>query len=105
MKQIRAICLAVGMVLGLSACAYAGPPQRIHRHHHNHGSEWVVPAIVGAGITYILTRPTQTQQQAPTVIVVETPPAPQYWFYCKERQAYHPYVTSCPSPWMLVVPH
>jgi hypothetical protein len=82
-----------------------------HHRHHYHGhshSGWVAPMIVGGVVTYILTRP-QVVYPAPQpqVIYVETPPAPQpqYWYYCKERQAYHPYVMSCPSPWMLVVPH
>ena len=27
-----------------------------------------------------------------------------YWYYCPDLQAYYPYVPTCPSPWMQVVP-
>jgi len=27
-----------------------------------------------------------------------------YWYYCPDSQAYYPYVPTCPSPWMQVVP-
>jgi len=47
-------------------------------------------------------------------IVIEQPevyvqPVPQetqpgYWYFCKESQAYYPYVKQCPGGWMKVVP-
>lgn len=27
-----------------------------------------------------------------------------YWYYCPDTQSYYPYVKSCPSGWMKVVP-
>lgn len=51
---------------------------------------------------------------SPTVVVPEESPeyiapAPQpeesgYWYYCKDSKGYYPYVKSCPSGWMKVVP-
>jgi hypothetical protein len=29
---------------------------------------------------------------------------PQYWYYCRDPEGYYPYVDSCPSGWMTVVP-
>jgi len=31
-------------------------------------------------------------------------PEQNYWYYCKDAQAYYPYVASCPGGWMRVVP-
>lgn len=104
MKSLRIFILAV--LAAISVSAQAGGYG--HRHYHHSHSGWVAPFVVGAGVTYILTRPAVVYPAPqPQVVYVETPPAPQpqYWYYCKERQAYHPYVTSCPSPWMQVVPH
>ena len=28
-----------------------------------------------------------------------------YWYYCRDSQAYYPYVRQCPSPWEQVVPN
>ena len=50
---------------------------------------------------------------APTTVVPEeqeySAPMPQqgetgYWYYCREANGYYPYVKSCPSGWMRVVP-
>ena len=27
-----------------------------------------------------------------------------YWYYCPDSQAYYPYVSTCPSPWVQVLP-
>jgi hypothetical protein len=46
---------------------------------------------------------------APPTYIEQAPPAPQqssnYWYYCRESQAYYPYVQTCPSPWQSVVPN
>jgi hypothetical protein len=44
----------------------------------------------------------------PPVYVERYPPAPEpqaYWYYCRDAQAYHPYVQQCTSPWERVIPH
>ena len=42
----------------------------------------------------------------PPTVVVPPPGQPpvQYWYYCRSRKSYYPYVTSCPEGWMQVVP-
>jgi len=31
-------------------------------------------------------------------------PGQQYWYYCRDSQAYYPYVKECPGGWIKVVP-
>jgi hypothetical protein len=45
---------------------------------------------------------------APPPVIVQEPPVyvqpsePLYWYYCQSAQAYYPYVSSCPEPWIAV---
>ena len=45
---------------------------------------------------------------APPPMIVQEPPLyvqpsePLYWYYCSSAQAYYPYVSSCPEPWLRV---
>jgi hypothetical protein len=110
--KLRILFLAA--LLSFSGIALA--QHRGHGHHGHNGGGWVAPFIVGAGITYILTRPTPVYVDRPVVNyytpggyppVVYGPAAPApiaYWYYCAESQTYYPYVANCPSPWMLVTP-
>ena len=43
--------------------------------------------------------------QAPAPVYVQQPPAPTYWYYCADAQAYYPYVQQCPGGWLTVVPN
>ena len=36
--------------------------------------------------------------------VPEQQPAPAYWYYCADTNAYYPYVKECPEGWQQVVP-
>ena len=40
----------------------------------------------------------------PSTPVYIEPEQPFYWYYCQDPQGYYPYVESCPSGWMRVVP-
>ena len=43
---------------------------------------------------------------SPPQYVEQTPPqSPNYWYYCRDSQAYYPYVQTCPSPWQPVAPN
>jgi hypothetical protein len=44
---------------------------------------------------------TYTYDQPPVYV---EPEQPSYWYYCRDAQAYYPYVTSCPGGWTKVVP-
>ena len=40
----------------------------------------------------------------PPVLVQQSPAQENYWYFCKESKGYYPYVQTCPSNWMKVVP-
>jgi hypothetical protein len=50
--------------------------------------------VVPAPPTYI------EQGRAPDA----APPATAYWYYCREADAYYPYVKHCPGGWERVLP-
>lgn len=70
---------------------------------------WVGPGWVPGPFYY---PPYYAYPQPPVVVqqpnvYLQQPSAPQeqtYWYYCKDSQAYYPYVKECPSGWMKVVP-
>jgi hypothetical protein len=69
---IKYMILTAGITLSAQAVAYGGHGHRHHghRHHghgHGHGAHWVVPFIIGAGATYILTRPQVVVEPAPVI--------------------------------------
>jgi len=37
-------------------------------------------------------------------VPVPSEPQQSYWYYCRDSKAYYPYVTSCPSGWVPVLP-
>jgi hypothetical protein len=41
---------------------------------------------------------------APPAPVVQVPAPPTYWYYCRQANAYYPYVSECPSGWEQVAP-
>ena len=60
---------------------------------------------------YEYPRTTVVIQRQPEVYVQQAapPPAPQtasgnYWYYCPDTRTYYPYVQTCPSNWLTVVP-
>jgi hypothetical protein len=42
--------------------------------------------------------------EEPPVTYIEQAPAEQVLYYCPDSRAYYPSVTTCPSPWLKVVP-
>jgi hypothetical protein len=74
-----------------------------------YGWGWWPWAIGGALVGSTLAAP----HYYPPPVVVQAPPPlyvqPEqqqhyYWYYCQNPQGYYPYVKSCPSGWMKVVP-
>ncbi|HXZ55281.1 MAG TPA: hypothetical protein VEH03_07480 [Burkholderiales bacterium] len=72
---------------------------------------YVVPTYggpVAAGVPTYSDAPTYAEQ--PSADAPAYPDTPgysernDYWYYCPDLQAYYPYVPTCPSPWMPVVP-
>lgn len=42
------------------------------------------------------------------MVYIEPPqpaPPPQYWYYCEESKTYYPYVQTCATPWVRVLPY
>lgn len=92
-----------------------------HGHHGGHGRNshnnlgWTVGIL--AGTAAIIAATNQPRVHYPPVVhqpvYVPAPvvPAPayrqpqSYWYYCAQADAYYPYVASCPTGWMKVLPH
>jgi hypothetical protein len=114
MRKIAALLAVV------AAAALASDPASARgRHHHGHGH-----ARIGIGIgfgfggyypyyppyyyspyyyaqppvTYI-ERSTSPAPQAAPQAEPAAPAGPDYWFFCRESNAYYPYVGQCTSGW------
>lgn len=116
---MKASILAV-LALVLSPAAFA-------QHYHGHGYygprvgfyfgapyPWYAPPpyYYSPPVVY---QPVVTVREAPTVYIEQdevAAPVVQprqafeagYWYYCQERRAYYPTVTSCPGNWQKVAP-
>lgn len=72
MKKVLAT-FVLALTTAVPAFAHHGGPHHIrpghhhHRHwHHHHG--WVAPLVIGAGVTYLATRPDSIVIREPVVI-------------------------------------
>lgn len=99
MKKFAAIGLC-GMLavagLVVSGSTYAHP--RFYGGITIGGPIWVPPPV------YYPPPPVYIER-APPPVYIEQPRQQDYWYYCQESKAYYPYVQSCPSNWMKVVPN
>lgn len=57
------------------------------------------PYYVPPPVTYIERAPAPAPQTSPSA-----PALPEYWFYCRESNAYYPYVGQCAGGWERVTP-
>lgn len=48
---------------------------------------------------YYYATPPDVPSQQPAI---RAEPAPAYWYFCKSRNAYYPYIRSCPEAWQAV---
>lgn len=103
-----------GLMLAL-ACLLAGNAWADHWHHPRTsvelgfywGGPWWYPRyypypVYGPPVVVV-------PPPSPPPVYIEQPRAapplePGYWYYCREAQAYYPYVKECPSPWEKVAP-
>ncbi|HYC44046.1 MAG TPA: hypothetical protein VED01_01050 [Burkholderiales bacterium] len=116
MNTTKAAILAAAL-LGSSVLATDADAHRRHRHHHHHGNigiwfgapvyypryhyyprYYYPPAVIAPAPAYY-PPPTYIEQSAPAS------GSTSYWYYCRDSQAYYPYVQQCASPWQQVVPN
>jgi hypothetical protein len=131
MTVSKTVLLAVATLAALLAASVADARGR---HHHHHGSRVGVGVFFGAPLyPYYYPRayyppayyppsyayypptvvvpapaspPVYIEQNAPAAAAPSGPSqaAGSYWYYCRDSQAYYPYVQQCASPWQQVVP-
>jgi hypothetical protein len=127
MKRGLAFLLGIVLIAGAGAAFAGGRGGRAHAHasvvapgfahprpffHHHRGTVVVGSAIFVGGVGYpyypYYYYPYYYPYAAPAY--VEEPPvtyieqSDQLRYYCPDSRAYYPEVTTCPSPWMKVVP-
>jgi hypothetical protein len=84
------------------------------RHGHGHRFYGLGSVVLGSLYSYYPSYPyypyyyyeappVVIQQQAPVYVQGDPEPS-SYWYYCRNSQAYYPYVKECPGGWMKVVP-
>lgn len=98
MKKIAAIGVCgVLAVAGLAASASAYAHGRFYGGVVIGGPIWAPPPV------FYYPPPVYVERVPPPVYIEQ--PRQDYWYYCQESRAYYPYVQSCPSQWMKVVPN
>jgi hypothetical protein len=115
MKRVLTLGLLAGLFVVASGSALAGGG---HGHGHAHsrfvlGFNFGVPVYspwyyYPAPYYYYPPAPAYVQPPAPTQYVErgdvapEAGPAPATWYFCRESNAYYPYVKQCPGGWQHV---
>jgi hypothetical protein len=106
----RSSLLLVAAALALtSAAAVAGGGHRGHGHvslgfHFGVPLGWYSPWYWGPPV-YYAPAPVVVQPPAPTVYVERSDTVPEgtaSWYFCRESNAYYPYVKQCPGGWQRV---
>jgi hypothetical protein len=112
MKRLALLLLAT-LLAATSASALAGGRHHGHRHGHSHLSlgfhigvplGWSHPWYWGPPV-YYAPAPVVVQPAAPTVYVERSDVVPEgtaSWYFCREANAYYPYVKQCPGGWQRV---
>jgi len=76
-----------------------------HRGHYTHwgfGFYWGFPIVGWPYWGWPYYPPVAIE--APALYSAPGEQPPYYWYYCQDPQGYYPYVKSCPSGWIRVVP-
>jgi len=107
MNRLSKIVLGAAVGVGcLVACATASAGW------HGHVGVWIGPGPWWWGPPYY---PYYYPYYYPPVVVadpvyvqpnpvVQVPAPPNYWYYCRQSNAYYPYASQCPSGWEQVSP-
>ncbi|TMH74828.1 MAG: hypothetical protein E6H52_11935 [Betaproteobacteria bacterium] len=103
MNRLLKIVLGAAFGVGcLVACATASAGW------HGHVGVWIGPGPWWWGPPYypyyyppvVVADPVYVQPNP----VVQVPAPPNYWYYCRQSNAYYPYASQCPSGWEQVSP-
>lgn len=87
MKKLSSIFSLAILLAFLPACAQPNHHGQYRHHNHSgHGGGWVAPFILGAGATYILTRPAPVVQQSQPIVI-----HPGQQLVCRTVQVYNSY--------------
>ena len=133
MKAAKATLFSLVVLLGVAVTAdafangrrhYGGHHRGVHHggHHHHGGVRFGFGLFVGApafGYYPSYYYPPYPPYYYPQTVVVPTAPPvyveqgqvpapaqaqPGYWYYCRESNAYYPYVEQCAGQWERVPP-
>ena len=122
MRSFKTAALLIGAVIAVavSSTAFADRYGRHgHRHHHHHGGSRVhFGVVLGAPLWYPppfwAPAPVYPAYPYPPAVIIESQPrvyierdeqaaaqqrSSGYWYYCREADAYYPYVKQCQGPW------
>ena len=115
MKTFRILLCALVVALGALASGSALAHGRVHFGFHFGGPFWYpAPYYYHPAPVYYYPPPV-VYQQAPTYIerpanessVPQSTPqsaTDNSWYFCRDTQAYYPYVRECATPWQRVAP-
>ena len=104
------------LALALAFCAVAATPALAHHHRAHFGFYFGAPLYYPSPYYYYpppaYYYPPPAYVQPPVYVEQPAPPAPapqssapqqsSDWYYCRDSQAYYPYVQNCASPWQRV---
>lgn len=119
MRSLRmlVVAAAAAAIALISTAAWSDGGRRgFHHHHYTHGSRLHLGFVFGGPLWYpapVYPYPYYYYPYPPAIVV---PPAPRvyierddrvaqesrepgYWYYCRESNAYYPYVKECAGPW------
>jgi hypothetical protein len=107
-EDMKKIGLTFLILLIITALMAGSAQARWHGYYRGWGPGifWGVPIVVGP-LLYPFGRypsPPVVVQQPPVYVQPQQEDA-AYWYYCENPKGYYPYVSSCPSGWMKVVPN
>lgn len=114
MTAMRVTLITLAVLLGVMAAADASAHGRRHHGGVRFGvfvgapAFWYYPPPYYHYPPYYYPRTVVVPASPPVYIEQGHPapaPPPSDWYYCREADAYYPYVDRCAGPWERVAPH